>query len=428
MTTFDRRDFLGRLGSAAFLVPGLSSLSGRAGAEPASAQASQQASGSATYDLLIAGGRIVDPSQNLSAERDVAILHGRIALIAANIPRTQARRVLEARGKIVTPGLIDIHGHSYEYGTTLGVSSDVTGIQSGVTTIVDAGSVGASMFLGFRKFVIEGASTRIYVLLNISTAGCCTDEIYLDPRLVNTAAALRVIEANRDLILGLKVRVRGRHSDLAHDIEVLKKAREVADGAGIPIMMHWSNEPDLLAILKEGDILCHPFNPYSKTDANLFGADGTYADKVLPQILALKQRGVWTQGEGGTTHTQWEVLRKAADQGWFPDAIGTDLARLPDRTPASVLAPMAAYLHFGLSLEQVIERVTTSPGKMLNYPEKVGTLAPGVIADVSVLELAQGKFEFADGSRPEAQKIVVSQQFVPVATLKSGIFVKGAPA
>jgi dihydroorotase len=264
--------------------------------------------------------------------------------------------------------------------------------------------------------------------LNISTAGCCTDEIYLDPRLVNTAAALRVIEANRDLILGLKVRVRGRHSDLAHDIEVLKKAREVADGAGIPIMMHWSNEPDLLAILKEGDILCHPFNPYSKTDANLFGADGTYADKVLPQILALKQRGVWTQGEGGTTHTQWEVFRKAADQGWFPDAIGTDLARLPDRTPASVLAPMAAYLHFGLSLEQVIERVTTSPGKMLNYPEKVGTLAPGVIADVSVLELAQGKFEFADGSRPEAQKIVVSQQFVPVATLKSGIFVKGAPA
>jgi predicted amidohydrolase len=214
---------------------------------------------------------------------------------------------------------------------------------------------------------------------------------------------------------------------LAHDIEVLKKAREVADGAGIPIMMHWSNEPDLLAILKERDILCHPFNPYSKTDANLFGADGTYADKVLPQILALKKRGIWTQGEGGTTHTQWEVLRKAADQGWFPDAIGTDLARLPDRTPASVLVPMAAYLHFGLSLEQVIERVTTIPGKMLNYPDNVGTLAHGVRADVSVLEVAQGKFEFADGTRPEAQKIVVSQQFVSIATLKSGIFVKGAP-
>jgi dihydroorotase len=424
MSKPSRRTFLGQLTTAAVLVPALRDVF-----DPLAVSADRQtADTSVTYDLLIAGGHVIDGSQNLSAERDVAILHGRIARIAANIPRTQARRVFEARGKIVTPGLIDIHGHAYEYGTTLGVSSDVTGIGSGVTTIVDAGSVGASMFLGFRKFVIEGATTRIYVLLNISTAGCCTDEIYLDPRLVNTQAAARVIEANRDLILGIKVRVRGRRSDLAHDIEVLKKAREVADAAGIPIMMHWSTEPDLLAILKRGDILCHPFNPYSKTDANLFGADGTHADKVLPQILALKERGIWTQGEASTTHTEWDVVQKAADQGWYPDAIGTDLARLPDRTPASVLVPMAAHLHFGLSLEQVIERVTTTPAKMLNYPENVGTLAPGVRADVSVLEVVRGSFELADGSRPEPRKIVVSRQFVPVATLKSGIFVKGAPA
>ena len=426
MSTLDRRAFLGRLGSIAALAPGLTPLlPGRAGAAPAAAQAS---GAPATYDLLIAGGRVIDPSQNLSAERDVAILHGRIAQVAANIPRAQARRVFDASGRIVTPGLIDVHGHSYEYGTPLGVNSDVTGIQSGVTTIVDAGSVGASMFPGFRKFVIEGAATRIYVLLNISTAGCCTDEIYMDPRLVNTEAALRVVEAHRDLILGLKVRVHGRRADLAHDIEIMKKARQVADAAGIPIMMHWSNEPDLLATLKQGDILCHPFNPYSKTDANLFGSDGTHADKVLPQILELKKRGIWTQGEGGTTHTEWEVMRKAADQGWFPDAIGTDLARLPDRTPASVLVPMAAYLHFGLSLEQVIERVTATPAKMLDYPDKVGTLATGVRADVSVLEVARGKFELTDGTRPEARKIVVNQQFVPIATVKSGIFVKGAPA
>jgi dihydroorotase len=152
------------------------------------------------------------------------------------------------------------------------------------------------------------------------------------------------------------------------------------------------------------------------------------ADATVPQILELKDRGVWTQGEGGTTHTEWAIVKKAADQGWFPDAIGTDIARLPDRTPSSVLVPMTAYLHFGLSLERVIERVTSTPAKMLNYPEKVGTLAVGSAADIAILELAKGNFEFVDGTRPEATKITASRQFVCAATVKSGNFVKGAPA
>ena len=129
----------------------------------------------------------------------------------------------------------------------IGNAPDRVGIEAGVTTIVDCGTAGAAMFPGFRKFVIEGARTRIYALLNISTAGCCTDEIYLDPRLINIDAARAVIAEHRDLILGLKVRVRGRHEDLEHDISVMTTARELADEMGIPIMMHWSIEPDLLA-------------------------------------------------------------------------------------------------------------------------------------------------------------------------------------
>jgi dihydroorotase len=409
MSKSSRRAFLAQLGSAAVVIRGL-----RATAAP----------DASSYDLLIAGGRVVDPSQKLSGENDVAILHGRIARVAPNIPRDQARQVFDARGKIVTPGLIDIHAHVYEYGTPLGANSDRIGIQSGVTTVVDAGTTGASTFPGFRKFVIEGATTRIYALLNISTAGCCTDEIYLDKRLIDVRGARRVIEENRDLILGIKVRVRGKQIDLAHDLEVMKTAREVADAVGIPIMMHWSNEPALLAILKEGDILVHPFNPPSPNSSNLFGGELVQSEKVLPQIRALKDRGIWTQGEAGTTHTQWEVVKKAVSEGWFPDAIGTDVARNPDGTHASVLTPMTALLHLGLGLEQVIERVTTTPAKMLNYPEKIGTLTPGVTADVAILELAQGSFEFADGVRPEAQKLTVTQRFVPVATVKAGIFVK----
>ena len=422
-----RRAFLGQFGAAAVVMPGLGSRPFGARASWAVATGQRSASG-ATYDLLIAGGRVIDPGQSLSAVRDVAVLHGRIARIDENIPRAQARQVFDASGTIVTPGLIDLHSHVYEHGTPLGVNSDLVGNQSGVTTIVDGGTAGASMFPGFRKFVIDAARTRIYALLNISMAGCCTDEIYLDPRLINTRAALRVIEAHRDLIVGIKVRVRGKHEDLAHDISIMTTAREIADQTGLPIMMHWSTEPDLLAIMKAGDILTHPFNPPTENSSNVFGSQLTQADQVVPQILALEDRGIFTDGQLGTTHHQWEVSEKATSQGWFPDAISTDVARYPDRTPASVLLPMSQFLHLGLGLEQVIERVTTNPAKMLNYPEQVGSLEPGSPADVAVLELEQGRFTFGDGSRPEAHTRELRQQFVSVATVKGGVFVKGGIA
>ena len=301
-----RRAFLGQLGAVAAVMPGLGSFQKRTKVSPAFAT-EQESVSEATYDLLIAGGRVIDPAQGLSAVRDVAILHGRIARIDENIPAAQARQVFDATHKSVTPGLIDLHSHVYEHGTPLGVNSDLVGIQSGVTTIVDAGTTGASMFPGFRRFVIDGARTRIHALLNISAAGCCTDEIYLDPRLINTRAGLRIIDAHRDLILGLKVRVRGRHGDLAHDLSVMKTAREIADQTGVPIMMHWSTEPDLLAILKAGDILTHPFNPPSENSSNVFGSQFTQADEVLPQILELEDRGIFTDGQLATTHHQWEV-------------------------------------------------------------------------------------------------------------------------
>jgi dihydroorotase len=424
----NRREFLGQIGSAAMALPALSGLS----AEPLQAAPSRQSptaspgAGAAVYDLVIAGGQVIDPSQNLSAVRDVAIAGGRIALVAANISLAQARQVYDAKGKIVTPGLIDLHTHVYQYAINLSVDSDVVGFQSGVTTVLDCGSSGAGTFAGFRKYVIDRASTRIYALLNISTIGLVvTNEIYLDPRMIDARAAIRTIEANRDRLMGVKVRVNGRHSDLQHDIEVLKTAREVADATGTRIMMHWSVEPDLLAILKPGDILAHPFNPPSQNSSNLFGADGSQSDKVLPQILELKQRGIWTDGQLGTTHHSWEISEQATKQGWFPDSISTDIGRTPDGAPASVLVPMSEFLHLGMPLEQVIAGVTATPARMLNPPEKIGTLQPGVTADVAVLELKDGSFEFNDGAR---QMRTLKRQFAAAATVKGGIFLKGAPA
>jgi dihydroorotase len=431
MSHSDRRTFLSQLGSAAIVIPGLRNVPFRHGSESAAAFAAPQAgapapSGAgASYDLLIAGGRVIDPAQKLSAERDIAIVGGKIARVAANIPPSQARQVYDAKGKIVTPGLIDMHTHVYKYGITLNVDSDIVGFGSGVTTVLDCGSTGAGSFQGFRKYVIDSAATRIYALLNISTIGLIvTNEIYLDPRMIDARAAIRTISTNRDRIVGIKVRVNGKRSDLAHDLEVMKTAREVGDATGLPIMMHWSVEPELLAMLKRGDVLAHPFNPPSPNSSNLFGGD-TQADKVLPQILGLKDRGIWTDGQLATTHHSWEISEKAVKQGWFPDAISTDISRAPDGSPASVLVPMSEFLHLGMPLDQVIAGVTMNPAKIMNFPEKVGTLEPGVTADVAILELAQGNFEFGDQSR---QTRTLKQQFVAAATVKGGIFLKGAPA
>ena len=369
---------------------------------------------------------MIDPASRLSAVRDVAIAGGRIARVAENIPPAQARQVYSAAAKLVTPGLIDMHTHVYRYAINLSVDSDIVGFQNGVTTVLDCGSTGATSFMGLRRYVMEGAQTRIYALLNISSIGLIvTNEIYLDPAMINTRAAINTIANNRDRLLGVKVRINGRHSDLAHDIDVLKAAREVTDATGTKIMMHWTTEPELLNILKAGDILAHPFNPPSERDSNLFGGDGKQSDKVLPQILALKDRGIVTDGQLTTTHHSWVVSEKAAAQGWWPDVISTDISRTPDGQPASVLVPMSEFLHLGMPLDQVIAGATANPARTMNGPEKIGTLEPGVTADVAILELEQGSFDYNDGVR---QMRTLKQRFVATATIKGGIFLKGVPA
>ena len=423
MSRSSRRAFLGTLGAAAVALPKLGSPTIRVGADlAAAAPAAGQAA--ASYDLLIKGGKVIDASQNLSAERDVAVAGGKIAAVAANIPAGQAREVFDARGKLVTPGLINVHAHLYRYGNTITVDPDGVGFPAGVTTSIDAGSAGANTFLGFRKFVIDTSPLRIYAMLNVSIIGNYGNELYLNMSLINPAAAIRVVNQHRDRILAIKVRINGIHDELAHDMEVLKKAREAADATGLPIMMHWSNEPDLLAMLKRGDILTHPFTPPSPRMPNLFGgAPGA----VLPQILALKDRGVLTDAQTGSSHHLWENSEKAFSQGWYPDLISTDIGAQTPQTPNGQLLPwvMTQFLHLGLTVEQVIERVTLTPTKVFKFPEKIGTLQPGVTADVTILDLQQGSFELIDQRN---EKRTARQKFVPVAAVHGGTLTKIDPA
>jgi dihydroorotase len=422
MSRSSRRAFLGTLGAAAVAVPEFRSTTIRFGADLAAA-APAAAQAAASYDLLIKGGRVIDASQNLSAERDVAIAGGKIAAVAANIPAARAREVFDAKGKLVTPGWINVHAHLYRYGNTITVDPALVGFPAGVTTSIDAGSGGANTFLGFRKYVIDQSPLRIYAMLNIAIIGNYGNELYLNMSLINPAAAIRVINEHRDRILAIKVRINGIHDELAHDMEVLKKAREAADATGLPIMMHWSNEPDLLAMLKRGDILTHPFTPASPRAPNLFGGQ----PGVLPQILALKDRGILTDGQAGTSHHLWDNSEKAVSQGWYPDLISTDIGAQTPETPGGQLLPwvMTQFLHLGLTVEQVIERVTLAPTKAFKFPEKHGTLEPGVAADVTVTDLQQGNFELIDQQK---NKRTARQKFVPVAVVHGGTLAKIDPA
>jgi dihydroorotase len=367
------------------------------------------------YDTLIAGGHVIDPASKTSATRDVAIANGKIARVEANISRSQARQVIDAAGKLVTPGLTDMHGHVYDQAIRISIDPDIVGIPKGVTTIVDCGSSGAGTFPGFRKYVIERAKTRVYALLNISTIGLVVaNELYLDPAMIDSKAAIETIEENRDLILGIKVRINGRDEEVPHDMDVLKKAREASDATGVPIMMHWTNERRLLSMLKKGDILTHPFNP-PRGGPNCLGPDG----KVLPQILELKQRGIFTDFSHGG-HLLWETAQKAADQGWFPDTISTDIHRAhvaPNGLVIDLLTTMTKFLYLGLPMDQVIEKVTTAPMRSLNFPEKIGALEPGTTADVSVLNVEDGSFDLYDSTR---QKRTAKQRIFAAATFKAG--------
>jgi dihydroorotase len=422
MSRSSRRTFLSTLGAVAAALPSGGFHTIRFGADlAAAAPAAGQAA--ASYDLLIRGGRVIDPSQKLSDERDVAIANGKIAAVAANIPAARAREVFDARGKLVTPGLINAHAHLYRYGNSITVDPDLAGLPAGVTTAIDAGSTGASTFLGFQKFIIDTSPLRIYAMLNIATIGNYGNELYLNMSLINPTTAVRVINEHRDRILAIKVRINGLHDELAHDIEVLKKAREAADATGLPIMMHWSNEPDLLALLKRGDVLTHPFTPPSPRMPNMFGGK---PGPVLPQILELKDRGILTDAQAGTSHHLWENSEKAFSQGWFPDLITTDIGAQTPQTPAGQLLPwvMTQFLHLGLTLEQVIERVTLTPTRVFKFPEKLGTLEPGAAADVTVIDLQQGSFELVD---QQGNKRTAKQKVVPVAVVHGGTLTKIDP-
>ena len=381
----------------------------------------------ALYDLLVKGGTLVDPSQGIHGLRDVAFAQGVVATVAEDIRDWQAERTVDATGHLVTPGMIDLHVHVFEGVSHYGIAPDPHCLARGATTVVDAGSAGADTFVGFRKYVIEMSDTRIYALLNISSRGMLSPAIgELDEiKWANTSRALQVIEANRDLILGVKVRLtRDMVVGANAGLEPLYRAREAADAARLPLMIHpqeaWcASLDDVLAQMRDRDILTHSYHGRSH---GILDEDGC----VRSAVRDARERGVLFDVGHGAGSFSWRVCEAAVAQNFPPDTISSDLHIMNLHGPVYDLATtVSKFLHLGFSLDDALAKVTDAPAQVMGMEEEIGTLRPGAHGDAVVFDLQAGTFELLDC---EGEMRVARQRLEPVTVIKGGRIYAGRDA
>ncbi len=369
------------------------------------------------YDLVIRHGLVIDPSRDIRDYLDIAISRGKIAKVEKNISARSAGAVLNAESRIVTPGFIDIHVHVYPEVTGLGIPADPNHIKKGVPTVVDAGSAGYYTWPGFRKWVIEVSDTRIYALLNIAYHGMIAGAVgeledlrYADPKL-----ALQRIEENRDTIIGVKIRLTENITG-THDLKALALAREAADAARLPMMVHindsYSPIGDILALMRSGDIMTHCYH------GNRHGIIDSKG-KVLPEVRAAFNRGVHFDVGHGAGSFAFRVAQKAIEQEFYPGTISSDLHRANYRGPVfDQVTTVSKFLNLGLPLEHALDLTTSRPARLFKFNEVLGTLTPGAEADVTILELREGNFEFTDST---GETRTGTQKLVPWKVVKSGV-------
>jgi dihydroorotase len=371
------------------------------------------------YDLLLRGGILVDPAQNIHAPRDVAFAGGKVAAVGERLASTEAHHTLDATGRLVAPGLIDLHVHVFYGVSHFGIEPDPTCLARGATTVVDAGSAGADTFPGFRKYVIEVSATRVLAQLNISSQGMLTREIgeFEIPEYADVGKACAMIEKHRDLILGVKVRLT-RHSIVSERSGMLplERAREAADAAGLPVMVHpqdaWCDSLDeILALMGKGDILTHCFHAMP---CGILDQRGQVRDSVREAM----ERGVIFDVGHGAGSFNWAVAEKALAQGILPQTISSDLHVYNVNGPVYDLASVVGkFLYLGLSLDEALAKATAVPAQVIHLEDQLGTLKPGAWGDAVVLELRQGEFQLVDS---QGQVRTGKQQLFPVAVVKGG--------
>ena len=368
------------------------------------------------YDLVLSGGRVIDPSQQLDMFADVAFRDGKVAKVAAKLDTAGCPDVRDVTGLLVVPGLIDLHTHVYWGGTSLGIDAEAFARTSGVTTAIDTGSAGPGNFAGFRTHVIEPSQTRILVYLHVSFAGIYAYSRTVmvgeseEMRLMAPADAVRVAEANRDLIVGIKVRV-GKFSSGTSGLHPLNAAMQVAEETGLPIMAHIDDPPpsyeDVLAQLRAGDVLTHAFRPFPN-------APTTRQGKVKQAVLDARRRGVLFDIGHGKGSFAFATARAMLANGFLPDTISSDIHALCIDGPVfDQVTTLSKFLCLGMSLPDVIAATTVNAASAIKRPE-LGSLKPGSVGDATVLALREGGFDYVDvvGEHLEGNQRLTSEGVV----------------
>ncbi|HTK88773.1 MAG TPA: amidohydrolase/deacetylase family metallohydrolase [Verrucomicrobiae bacterium] len=371
------------------------------------------------FDLVLKGGRVLDPSTRLDGVQDVAVEDGKISRISADIPAGEAVRVIEVGGKLVTPGLIDLHAHVFEGVNRTGVNPDLGGVLSGVTTIVDAGSAGAATFAAFPRHILPHCHTEVIPFLHICQTGLATLPDIVSESSVNLDDTLKTLDQYKGLIHGIKARMVSPALEIM-GMEMPKLAKRAAKESGTRLMVHIGDtekryDPkvihQLLPLLEKGDILTHYFtaNPGGVLDAN---------GKLVPEAREAAARGVWLDTAHGRMNFSFDVGRRCIDQGLLPHCISTDLT-VPGRihTVHSMVEIMTRFLGLGFSLPQVVTMSTENPARAIGAEGRLGSLAVGRQADISVLELREGDWVVKD---VVGASLRVQHAFVPFVTLKRG--------
>lgn len=371
-----------------------------------------------TYDLVISGGRVLDPGAGIDQRTDIGVKDGKVAALG-DLSSWSATQRVNAAGKVVTPGLVDLHAHVY-WGVGRGVDVDVDCLPRGVTTVADAGSSGSLNFPGFKRYIVEPAKTRIVNFLHLSYIGLVggtpmgelIKEEWADPD-----GTLEAIQANPDIIKGVKVRLEERAVGLRGK-EIMTQAREVCAAANVPLMVHICGATDPLAELlpyfAPGDIVTHMMTGRGKAQL----LDG---ETLIPEAVDARERGVVFDVAHGRSHFPFRVAERLIGDGFLPDAISTDVTSLSLKGAVRDMPYiMSKHLALGMSLEDIVLASTAGPAKALGMASEIGSLAVGREADIAVLDLVDADEVISD---TEGQERALKQQLVPAATVRAGVLV-----
>ena len=380
-------------------------------------------------NFILKGGCLLDPASALDGQQDIHVRDGVVASIGTDL-KADGATVIDVKGLIVTPGLIDVHLHLMNGLGAFGVDPDIFGVGSGVTTVVDAGSAGHSLLTVFRNYVTKNAKTRVLNYVNLSTLGGVTGpgySILADPRLIDEDKIEKAVDANRDIIVGIKIMATGGALG-AEGLKPLARARKLGDDLKIPLLVHigesWTKDAtpppigDVLKYLREGDIVTHMFTAHP---GGLLDSTG----KLWPQVRDAKESGVLMDVGHGLHNLNFDVARKVLDQGLHPDSVSTDGHRGNRAGPVYDLpTTMAKLMALGFSLNQVVEMATVNAAKLLGRTNELGSIRVGGPADISVLRI-----EDRDWSAVDSQKgtIPARQALAPVYAIRKDTIYEPLP-